>query len=891
MKKELEKIYNPQVVENKIYQKWEESGAFNPDNLTGEPYSIVMPPPNVTGVLHLGHALENSLMDSMIRFQRLRGKKTLLIPGTDHAAVATQAKVEKILVEKGQAQNPREELGREKLLDEIREFAENSKATILKQIRRMGTSCDWSRLAYTFDDDRSQAVNQVFEKMYNDNLIYRGFKVINWSVKGQSTCSDDELVYIERPAKLYTFKYSKDFPITIATTRPETKLGDTAVAVNPHDPRYQKFIGQIFTAQVGAAKPLEIKIIADEHVDPNFGTGALGVTPAHSAVDFEIFERQKAKNDPIEMIEVIGRDGKMTAQAGPDYQGLGVSQARQKFVHWLKDQNLLEKEEDIIQSVGTSDRFGDVVEALPMVQWFVDVNKKIPHKNKSLKELMREAVSVGHNQDESQKININPKRFEKVYFNWIDDLHDWCISRQIWWGHQIPVWYRDQEIYCGSTAPKGEGWQQDGDTLDTWFSSGLWTFSTLGWPQKSQDLEIFYPTSWIQMGYEILFFWMARMILMSTYTLDTIPFRDVYIHGMLRDEKGQKFSKSLGNSLDPLEIIDKYGCDALRLSLLSGVSPGNDSKFYEEKVESARNFINKLWNISRFVIQTTEKQTPQPSNNLTFADNWIIVELKNLTKETTDHLEKFQFSQAIERLREFTWNEFADWYLEVSKFEDNKPEKDWILKNCLKNLLQLWHPFIPFVTEHIWQQLEEETDLISEKWPETDVSEPTKEAEQLVFNLIKEIIVSIRNLRAENKIDPTKKIKVIFDLKNQTEYFGQDGAKIISDHENLIKKLRTGVSEIEIVSDFKEIKNTVSQTVSGINILIPLEGLLDSEKEKIKIQKEIENLEKYAEGLRKRLANENFTQKAPEKVISQQKESLEKTVADLESLKDNLKKL
>jgi valyl-tRNA synthetase len=415
-------------------------------------------------------------------------------------------------------------------------------------------------------------------------LIYRGHRVVNWSVKGQSTCSDDELVYVERPAKLYTFKYSKDFPIAIASTRPETKLGDTAVAVHPKDKRYKKYIGQTFTVDVGAAEPLSIKIIADEGVDKDFGTGALGVTPAHSPIDYEMYERQKAAGDPIGLIQVIGADGKMTAAAGADYEGLTGEEAREKFVLWLRTQGLLEKEEDIVQNVGTSDRFKDVVEALPMTQWFVAVNKEIPGRGKTLKDLMREAVTKGHNNDPKQKVHITPDRFEKIYFNWINNLRDWCISRQIWWGHRIPVWYKGTELYCGLEAPQGSGWAQDSDTLDTWFSSGLWTFSTLGWPDVTKELKTFHPTTWMQMGYEILFFWVARMILMSTYILDQIPFHDVYIHGLVRNKEGKKFSKSDGNTLDPLRVIEQYGTDALRYSLIAGISPGNDLRFYEEKV-------------------------------------------------------------------------------------------------------------------------------------------------------------------------------------------------------------------------------------------------------------------------------------------------------------------
>ncbi len=575
MKIELDKAYEAKKFEDEIYKTWEESGYFNPDNLKNakNPYCVLMPPPNVTGILHLGHAFENSLLDTEIRYQRMKGKKALLVPGADHAAVATQARVEKELQKQG-IKNPREELGREKLLDEIRKYSENSKSIILNQIRKMGTSCDWSRFAYTFDEKRSLAVNTLFKKMYDDGLIYRGYRVVNWTVKGQSTCSDDELVYEEQPVTIYTFKYSKDFPIAIATTRPETKLGDCAVAVNPSDDRYNKFIGQKFTVDVGALNPLTITIIASNDVDINYGTGAVGVTPAHSMIDFEMYE----KNKEIGIIPVIGTDGKMNENAGKDYRGLEINEAREKFVNWLKQNDLLIKEEESIHSVGKSDRFGDIVEALPMRQWFVDVNKTIPGKNKSLKQLMKDVFTIGHNGNKKKIIKITPERFVNSYMQWIDNLRDWCISRQIWWGHRIPVWYKGEEIKVEMESP-GNDWTQDPDTLDTWFSSGSWTFSTLGWPEKTKDLKIYHPTSWMQMGYELLFFWMARMILMSTYALDDIPFKNVYIHGILRAKDGKKFSKSLGNGLDPLEIIEKFGTDALRLSLLKGVTPGNDARY------------------------------------------------------------------------------------------------------------------------------------------------------------------------------------------------------------------------------------------------------------------------------------------------------------------------
>jgi len=893
MEKELPKIYDPKAVEDEIYKRWEESGFFNPDNIEGEPYSIMMPPPNVTGVLHLGHSLENSLMDAMARYQRMQGKKVLLLPGTDHAAVATQAKVEKVLMEKG-IENPREEFGREKLLEEIRNYAENSKTTILKQIRKMGTSCDWSRLAYTFDEKRSTAVNEVFVKMYNDGLIYRGYRVVNWSVKGQSTLSDDEIEYKEQKTKFYTFKYAKDFPITIATTRPETKLGDTAVAVNPNDKRYKKYIGQIFTVEIGAAKPLEIKIIADENVDPNFGTGALGVTPSHSAIDFEMYEKQKAENNAIEIIQVIGTDGKMTTAAGQNYAGLTAEEAREKFVEYLRKNNLLEKEEDIVHNVGHSDRFGDVVEALPMTQWFIDVNKKIPGKEKSLKELMRDAVAVGHNDDSKQTIKITPKRFEKTYFSWIENLRDWCISRQIWWGHRIPVWYKGKEIYCGTTAPQDTDWQQDSDTLDTWFSSGLWTFSTLGWPENTTDLKKFHPSNWMQMGYDLIFFWMARMILMTTYTLDAIPFKDVYLHGILRNERGKKFSKSSENNLDPIKIIDKFGCDALRLSLIMGVSPGNDLKFYEEKVENCRNFVNKLWNISRYISSSySTKENGLNTKDLKPSDVWILQKFSALIEDIKNDFDKFQFSQAAEKLREFTWSDFADWYLEVSKYDENKEVKGWILNNIFGDLLKMWHPFIPFITENIWASVGKKNLLMVEKWPTADIyrfemEDWKRENNVRYFTLVKDVICAIRNIRIENKLDLKLKLKPIIRIPSQENNLFKD---VLYQEKEIIKKLRTGVDDLVVEISDELLENTYHTTTHGINIYIPLEGLIDTEKEKDKTKKEIANIEKFVKGLKSRLKDKDFVSKAPEQIIDQQKETLTKKEAELQELKKHLSSL
>ncbi|MFH1744645.1 MAG: valine--tRNA ligase [bacterium] len=882
MKKEFPKAYEPVEYEDQIYKNWEEKGFFNPDNLdlpkTAEKYSIMMPPPNVTGVLHLGHALENTIMDIEVRYQRMKGKRAVIIPGTDHAAVATQAKVEKLLMAEG-IKNPREELGREELLKRIREYAENSKATIISQIKRLGTSCDWSRFAYTFDEKRSSAVNEMFIKMYNDRLIYKGYRVINWSVKGQSTCSDDELEYREEKTKLYTFKYSKDFPIFVSTTRPETKLGDVAVAVNPKDARYKRYINQTFTVDVGAKEPLNIEIIGDKEVDPEYGTGAVGVTPAHSMIDFEMKERHNLK-----LIKIIGEDGKMTEAAGKEYTGLDAKTARDKFVEWLRKNNLLEKEEEIVHNIGTSDRFKDVVEVIPMEQWFVAVNKKIPGKEKSLKDLMKEAVAVGHSGDKEKKIEITPDRFNNQYFHWIDNLRDWCISRQIWWGHRIPVWYcACGEVICVKEKPEKcpkcgiKELKQDPDTLDTWFSSGTWTFSTLGWPEKTEDLKNYHSSAWMQMGYEILFFWMARMILMSTYALDDIPFKNVYIHGMLRDKNGNKFSKSAGNGINPIEIIDKYGADALRLSLILGIAPGNDSKFYEEKVESGKNFVNKLWNISRYILDNLEDKIDNinkikiDNKKLNLADRWILGKLDNLIKEVGNDLENYNFSQAGEKLREFTWNDLADWYLEASKFEKSA-EKEKVLAIVLRDLLKMWHPFMPFVAEVIWKNLDK-SNLIVEKWPVTLKGKFNGND----FELIKEIISSIRNARSENKIEPAKKIKAVI--------YAGDKTDLVKEQSELIKKLRTGIEELEIRSAGDEIADAINIAVGNIRIF--LIGAVDKEKEKVRIKKDIDNLEKVINKLKNKLANQEFLDKAPKNIIERERKNLKEREEELKNLKKN----
>lgn len=702
------KPYNPEETESSIYQDWQNSGYFNPDHLPlrhKESYSIVLPPPNITGTLHMGHAVMLAIEDILIRYKRMKGYKTLWIPGTDHAAIATQAKVEKEIGKK-EGRN-RHDLGREEFLKRIKIFADESHDTIVNQIKKMGASVDWSREAFTLDEKRSFAVRTAFKTMYDLGLIYRAYRIINWDPKGQTTISDDEIVYQEKKSKIYTFKYSKDFPIPIATTRPETKVGDTAVAVHPNDDRYKKYIGKKYEVDFAGAV-LNIQIVTDMAVDPTYGTGAVGVTPAHSAIDAEIATRHS-----LPYIQVIDEFGRMMSNAGI-VSGLKTIQAREKIVDWLKENELLEKEEEFIQNIATAERTGAVIEPLPKLQWFVAVNKafKKGDRKTTLKEIMRSAVESGN-------IEILPKHFEKTYFHWIDNLRDWCISRQIWYGHRIPVWYRETEMYVGIESPKGRGWEQDPDTLDTWFSSGLWTFSTLGWPKGTSDLLNFHPISVLETGYDILFFWVARMILMTGCLLDTIPFRTIYLHGLVRTAKGEKMSKSNEKTaINPTDMILKYGADAVRLSLIIGNAAGNDLQLLEDKIKGYKHFSNKLWNIARYVLNMTENEEIKEEYEMS-------KEIKDLITDITEDIENYRLYLAGEKLYHYVWHRFADEIIEESKEilkngteEDKKIRKQFLLMS-LATLLKVLHPFIPFITEEIWKDMpiEGKKMLMIEEWP------------------------------------------------------------------------------------------------------------------------------------------------------------------------------
>jgi valyl-tRNA synthetase len=704
----LTKPFDAASVEASLYNAWEESGYFNPDNLPNPdkgPYTIILPPPNVTGTLHTGHAIMLAIQDTLIRFKRMQGYKTLWLPGTDHAAIATQSVVEKKLQkEEGKS---RHDYGRDEFLKRVNEFALDSQSTILSQFRSMGATLDWSRLAFTIDDARNLAVRTMFAKMYNDGLIYRGNRIVNWDPKGQTTISDDEVVYVEEKTKFYYFKYG---PFVIGTARPETKFGDKYVVMHPTDERYKEYThGQKLTVE-WINGPIEATIIKDESVDPAFGTGVMTITPWHSQVDFDLAQKYN-----LDYEQIIDKYGKLLPAAGEEFTGMKIKDAREKIVEKLQSKGLVEKVEDYTHNISTAERSGGIIEPQIMKQWFVAVNKEFSHfgATTTLKQLMRNAV-------ESKETSILPDRFEKVYFHWVNNLRDWCISRQIWYGHRIPVWYKGEEIYCGTEVPTEPGWTQDEDTLDTWFSSGMWTFSTLGWPNETKDLTEFHPTDLLETGHDIIFFWVARMILFSTYALNQVPFKHVYLHGLVRDAQGRKMSKSLGNVLDPRDLSSKYGTDALRMALMVGNGPGNDLKLGEDKVKAYKLFANKIWNAARFVMErTTDHETDV---ELTEEDRATYTAWTQVKNDITNDLEQYRLHLASEKIYDYFWKTFCDDVIEKCKVRilenNNKESAQTLLLTLLREQLIVLHPFMPFITEELWKYLKKDTDdiLLVTRW-------------------------------------------------------------------------------------------------------------------------------------------------------------------------------
>ncbi len=725
----MESRFNPLTEEDKIYQSWEDSGYFNPDiciekgitKKDADTFSIVLPPPNVTGTLHIGHAAMLAIEDIMVRYERMKGKRTLWIPGTDHASIATQSKVEGIIYKK--EGKTRYDIGREELLKRIEEFASESHDTIVGQVRKMGASIDWSREAYTFDEERNFAVRTAFKRMYDDGLIYKGHRLVNWDPKMQTTVSDDEIEWIEEKTPLYYLKYG---PFTIATARPETKFGDKYIVVHPEDSRYKQYNhGDQIELEWINGKVIAT-IIKDDCIDMDFGTGAMTITPWHDATDYDISNRHDLDKE-----QIIDYKGLLLDIAG-EFKGQHIKKARPQIIEKLQAKGLVEKIDDnYIHKIATNMRGGGVIEPQIKEQWFVAVNKPFKIKDSkikginsgdevTLKKLMSHVVDSG-------ETKIIPDRFNKTYFQWIDNLRDWCISRQIWYGHRIPVWYKGKEIYCDVNPPIGEGWVQDDDTLDTWFSSGLWTFSTLGWPNETDDLKNYHPTSVIETAYDIIFFWVARMILMSTYLMGEIPFENVYLHGLVRDNQGRKMSKSLGNVIDPLDLISKYGSDAVRLSLIIGAAPGNDSKVSEDKVRGYRNFATKIWNASRFVLMNYEELNGSVKPKFTEKDSAYLQEFENIKLEITNALEKFDLNRAGETAYHYFWHTFADIIIEdlKSRLRDNPDAEDrfaaqTVLTTILLGSLKILHPFMPFVTEAVYQELPKEIKrkefLMTENW-------------------------------------------------------------------------------------------------------------------------------------------------------------------------------
>jgi valyl-tRNA synthetase len=1095
------KAYNPKDYEDKIYEEWGKNGLFNPDNFLGKKkkrFSIVLPPPNVTGTLHLGHAAMLAIEDLMVRYKRMKGFDAVWVPGTDHAAIATQNVVEKKLWQ--EEKKSRFELGRRAFLGRVEKFIAASKDTIHRQLRKMGSSLDWSREAYTLDEARSRAVRKIFKMMFDDGLIYRGERIVNWCPRCSSTLSDDEVDYRETKTKLYTFKYDKNFPFFIATTRPETKLGDTAVAVNPKDKRYRKYIGKTYQVNF-CGVDLALKIIADRQVEMDFGTGALGVTPAHSLIDFEM-----ARENGLAAIKVIDEKGKIT-EAGGKFFGLTTDEARKKIIAELRAKKLLVKEETVEHNISLCYRCKSVIEPLPSKQWFIDVDKRLKIKNKrfekiikkqraSLKEMALAVVKNG-------AIKFIPKRFEKIYCHWTENLRDWCISRQIWFGHRIPVWYRKigkdmeiilmrhaeafsnklnqlnsdvqnqkngltpagkrqaaeavkllrkekpsviicsdfrrtretaaiiskaigvkiiedvrlrevgvgefegksdekmiafrekigfrgwfkklpkgiepfvklkarifealndickkyngkkvllithgdvirvaqgykkdltdeaifqlgypdvgkhtkliiaapEEIKVSETNVKGRGWKQDEDTLDTWFSSALWTFTALlpkNWDGKkfvSKDIARFHPVTVMETGYDILPFWVARMILMTNYALGDVPFENVYLHGLIRDTEGDKMSKSKPETaIDPVAAGEKYGFDAVRLSLLIGNTAGNDITLYDEKIEGFKHFVNKLWNVSRFILLNSShpavsgEQVHDFQSDLTLSDKWILSRFNRLKVGVGQLLDEYNFSGAGEALREFTWNEFADWYLEIAKVEKGKDE---ILLAILSDLLKMWHPFMPFVTEAIGQEIKKSKNqenkktrnqenkkskkqeikdwIMTEKWPEIEKSFINEAAEK-EFESLKEIVVKIRNLRTEYKVESSKKVKIIIG--------GDEGGQaLIRQNEALIKFL-AGVEKIGYTG--KKPEQTASAVVGKLEIYLPLAGLLDAEREKARLEKEKANLVNYLAMIEKKLNNADFLKNAPGPVVENERQKAQETREKLRKINEQIASL
>ena len=866
MSKELAKTYDPKGIEDRLYKKWEDNGYFHAQaDRSKKPFTIVMPPPNITGQLHMGHALDNTMQDILIRYKRMQGYNALWQPGTDHAAIATEVKVIDSLKKQGIDKN---DLGREGFLEKCWEWKDEYGSRIINQLKKMGSSADWSRERFTMDKGCSDAVLEVFIKLYEKGLIYKGSRIVNWCPVCKTSISDAEVEHEEQDGFFWHINYpvvgEAGRFVEIATTRPETLFGDTAVAVNPDDERYQDIIGKMLKLPM---TDREIPVIADSYVDKEFGTGCVKITPAHDPNDFEVGKRHN-----LEEIVVINDDATMNSKAGK-YVGMDRYECRKALVEDLEKEGLLVKVVPHSHNVGTHDRCGTTVEPMIKQQWFVKMD-----------DLIKPAVEGVKNGD----IKLLPKRMEKTYFNWTDNIRDWCISRQLWWGHRIPAYYCDEcgEMVVSKNAPEKcpkcgcTHMTQDPDTLDTWFSSALWPFSTLGWPEKTEDLDYFYPNDVLVTGYDIIFFWVIRMIFSGYEQMGKAPFHTVLFHGLVRDSQGRKMSKSLGNGIDPLEVIDKYGADALRLTLITGNAPGNDMRFYWERVEASRNFANKVWNASRFIMMNLEgmEVTKPAISDLAPEDKWILSAVNTLTKDVTENMDKFELGIAVQKVYDFIWDEFCDWYIEIAKVRTYKKDEDaraansalWTLRTVLGQALKLLHPYMPFITEEIYCTLnpQEETIMLAD-WP-VYKEEWNFSAEEEMLAHVKELVKGIRNLRTEMDVPPSRKAKVF--IVSEDKALCETFESMKKTYQNLIS-----ASEIDVQSDKAGIgEDAVSVVIPGAVVYMPLEDLVDMEKEKERLLKEEERLKKELARSHGMLNNEKFVSKAPAAKIQEEKDKLAK---------------
>ena len=877
MRRDLPKTYDPKLVESQIYDMWLENDCFkaepDPDK---KPYSIVMPPPNVTGQLHMGHALDSTLQDILTRYKRMQGYSALWLPGTDHAGIATQIKVEEEL-RKNEGLT-RYDLGREKFLERVWAWKEKYGGRIVEQQRKLGVSCDWSRSRFTMDDGCSKAVRETFCELYDKGLIYKGSRIINWCPHCVTALSDAEVEYIDKPGHLWHIRYpladGSGRYLTVATTRPETMLGDTGVAVNPEDERYKDIVGKtVILPLVGR----EIPIVADEYCEIGFGTGAVKMTPAHDPNDFEVGLRHH-----LETIRVLDDNGKVNENGGK-YQGMDRYECRKAIVADLEAEGYLVKVEPYAHNVGTCYRCHNDVEPIISAQWFV-----------KMQPLAKEAIRVVND----GTIKFVPERFAKTYLNWMENVHDWCISRQLWWGHQIPAWYCDE---CGHINVSREDptkcekcgctkLTRDEDVLDTWFSSALWPFSTLGWPEKTQDLDYWYPTTDMVTGYDIIFFWVARMVFSGMEQMKKEPFKTVFIHGLVRDDKGRKMSKSLGNGIDPLEMAEKYGADALRFNLITGNSPGNDMRFYVEKCEAMRNFANKIWNASRYVLMNLTVDEPglPEADTLEIEDKWVLSQLNTLIREVTENMDAYELGVASAKVYDFIWDTYCDWYIELTKArlygedEESKRTAQQVLVYVLDQFLRLLHPFMPFITEKIWQAIPHKGEfLIKAEWPvwRDDLSFPTEESH---MESVMAAIRALRNRRAEMNVPPSKKC---------TLYVVSDKGDIFRQGEGFLCRLAYADKVVVCENDPAGHEDMVAVVTADAKLYMPMEQLIDFEKELARIAREKENCQKQIAMFESKLSNESFVARAPEKVVNDQREKLAKARALLAQLEESERRL